>query len=43
MLVLAQVSMAPAKALLGDLPIDVLTSPEPCMARALSLLEGGAA
>lgn len=38
-IVLAQVSMAPAKALLGDLPIDVLTSPEPGMIRALRRLE----
>ena len=38
-IVLAQVSMAPAKALLGDLPIDVLTSPELGMIRALGRLD----
>jgi hypothetical protein len=37
-IVLAQVSMAPAKALLDDLPIEVLTSPEPGMTRALARL-----
>jgi hypothetical protein len=37
-LVLAQASMAPAKARIGKLSATVLTSPEPGMARALTLL-----
>ena len=39
-LVLAQASMAPAKARIGELTASVLTSPEPGMARALALLCG---
>jgi len=39
-LVLAQASMAPAKAQIGELTASVLTSPEPGMARALALLCG---
>jgi hypothetical protein len=39
-LVLAQASMAPAKARIGRLTASVLTSPEPGMARALDLLRG---
>jgi hypothetical protein len=38
-IVLAQVSMAPAKARLGDLAVEVLASPGPGMARALERLD----